>query len=139
MKHKMVLLIDDDIDDQEFFITALSSIDNTRLYGVVNNGKEAINLLTKSLSLPDVIFMDCNMPLMNGKDCLNEILQNPRTHNIPVIMLSSSIDQKELFIQLGAKNFIKKAQDIASLQTELRQAMESISVTYEKSTMRISV
>ena len=131
MKPKNVLLIDDDIDDQEFFTEALSKLENVNLVGVANNGKEALDMLKNFISLPDLIFMDCNMPLMNGTECLNEIIQDPRTRDIPVFMLSGAIEQAELSRKLGAQGFIKKTSDLAELRTELNRAINhNISVNY---------
>ena len=57
-KSKSNLLVEDDKDDQSFFINALNKIENTTLYDVANNGKEALDKLKKSVVLPDVIFTD---------------------------------------------------------------------------------
>ena len=88
MKPKYILLVDDDIDDQEFFIDALGAIENANLFGVANNGKEALALLANSVPLPDHIFMDFNMPVMNGIECLTENRKKPEnkryTRSAPV-------------------------------------------------------
>ena len=120
MKLKSVLLVDDDIDDQQFFIEALGAIENTNLYGVANNGKEALSMLKNSISPPDHIFMDHNMPVMNGIECLTEIGRGRETRDIPVVILSGSIEQAERARELGA-GFIKKSADIQQLRTELHR------------------
>ena len=128
---KNILLVDDDIDDQEFFIEALELLDNVNLYGVANNGKEALGILGNSVSLPDLIFLDVNMPVMNGLECLTEIVKNPRTNTIPVIILSSAFEQAELSRKLGAKGFIKKSSDLKGLRTELHRIITlNITVNY---------
>ncbi|MEJ0055658.1 MAG: response regulator [Bacteroidota bacterium] len=116
-----VLLVEDDKDDQVFFIEALFEIHSTMLCDVVNNGKEAIETLRKSVKLPSLIFMDINMPLMNGIECLSELKQNPRTKNIPVVMLTTSENQSEEAIKLGAKSFIIKPDNSKKLREELSQ------------------
>ena len=88
---KNIFLVDDDKEDQEFFIEALNKIENAKLYGIASNGKEALDTLKKTDTLPDFIFMDFNMPLMNGIECLFEITNLARTKDIPVLMLSSAI------------------------------------------------
>jgi CheY-like chemotaxis protein len=123
MKPKNILLIDDDKDDQEFFIEALRKVENISLVVVANSGKEALDMLENSILLPDLIFMDCNMPLMNGTECLNEIIQNPRTRDIPVFMLSSAIEQAELSRKLGAQGLIKKTFDLTALRIELNRVI----------------
>ena len=55
-KLKSILLVEDDEDDQFFFIEAMSKIENATLYAVANNGKEAIDWLENSPTLPDTIF-----------------------------------------------------------------------------------
>lgn len=118
---KNILLIDDDLDDQLFFTDAINGIEGAILHGVANNGKEALDILKNPLRLPDIIFMDINMPVMNGIECLTEIIKSPQIKNIPVIMLSSDTGKTELTRTLGAKAFIKKPSDSKRLQELLEQ------------------
>jgi CheY-like chemotaxis protein len=113
-------LVDDDIDDQEFFIEALTGIENAHLFGIANNGIEALKSLENAKSLPDYIFLDFNMPVMNGIDCLVNMQKLTITKDIPVVMLSGAFEQAELSRKLGAKGFIKKSTDIAVLRKELQ-------------------
>ncbi|HYV92628.1 MAG TPA: response regulator [Chitinophagales bacterium] len=118
---KNVFLVDDDTDDQLFFIEALSEIKNTTLYGVANNGKEALDKLENYHELPDLIFMDINMPVMNGIECLAELKEKPWMSHIPVIILSSDIAHADDARKLGAKAFIKKPSDFTTLRANLAQ------------------
>ena len=118
---KNIFLIEDDKDDQSFFIDALNEIENTSLYAIANNGQEAIDKLASSNILPDMIFMDFNMPVMNGIECLSEIIKNPLIRNIPVVMLSTATGQAERARELGAKAFIKKPSDGRMLRTKIEQ------------------
>lgn len=128
---KKILLVDDDVDDQEFFIEALTGIENTHLFGIANNGIEALKSLDNVNALPDYIFLDFNMPLMNGVECLMNIRTQTVTKDIPVFMLSSAIEQAELSRTLGAKGFIKKSADIYELHTQLDRIInENIIVNY---------
>jgi CheY-like chemotaxis protein len=98
---------------------------------VANNGKEALGILGNSVSLPDLIFLDINMPVMNGLECLIEIVKNPRTNTIPVVILSSAFEQAEHSRKLGAKGFIKKSPDLKELRTELHRIITlKITVNY---------
>lgn len=124
---KSVLLIEDDEDDQDFFIEAISGIENIRLYHIAKNGKEAIDKLKSSSILPDIIFTDVNMPVMDGIECFLEIIKNPRTTNIPVVFLSSDTGKRALVSQLGAKGFIQKSHDNDTLIKQLAQ-MISINI-----------
>ena len=110
-KSKTILLVEDDKDDQESFIQVISEIENATLLHIANNGVEALEVLERSETLPALIFMDINMPKMNGLECLSEIIKNPQTKNIPVVMLTTSIHDAEQVRQLGAKAFIKKGSD----------------------------
>lgn len=120
-QHKNIFLVDDDPDDQLSFIEALSQIENATLYDVANNGKEALERLEHSSSLPALIFMDINMPVMNGIECLSEIIKNPQIRNIPVVILTSDTVQAELVCKLGAKAFLKKPGDSKILREQLQQ------------------
>ena len=120
-KAKTILLVDDDEDDQLFFIKALSEIDNATLYTLANNGKEALDTLENSAIPPSLIFMDINMPVMNGIECLAEIIQNPQTRNIPVIFLSTDQSQIEPARKLGAKAFISKTANVKQLREQIER------------------
>jgi CheY-like chemotaxis protein len=87
---KSILLIEDDKDDQEFFMEAMRANENATVCRVVNNGREALEFLRTASVMPDLIFSDINMPEMDGIECLAAIQNNPFTKNIPVVMLSTS-------------------------------------------------
>ena len=74
MRKPFFLVADDDEDDRFFFLEALRSIDPGITCMLASNGREALTLLQSDFfSLPDYIFLDLNMPLMNGLKCLEEI------------------------------------------------------------------
>lgn len=118
---KTILLIEDDADDRYFFTDALSEMHSTATYNIAVNGKEALEWLKTSVTLPDLIFTDINMPVMGGIECLTAIRNNPRTQNIPVVILSSASEQAEPARQLGAKAFIKKQGSSKLFQRQLEQ------------------
>ena len=122
---KSILLVEDDKDDQEFFLLALKSIENVTLYDVANNGKEALAKLQHADVFPDLIFSDINMPLMNGMEYLSAMTSNPRTSNIPIIMLTTDIRKVDLAMKLGAKACIQKPTDETSLLNQLRQVISA--------------
>jgi len=122
---KSILLVEDDKDDQVFFIEALSKIKKATLYDVANNGKEALEKLKDRDTLPDFIFMDINMPLMNGVECLAAILKNPRTRNISVIILATDTWHTDLLSRLGAKAILKKPIEMKTLQWMLERIINS--------------
>jgi CheY-like chemotaxis protein len=72
-----IFLVEDDTDDQTFFKEALDTIQDTLLLDIAENGQEALAKLRGMPIYPDIIFMDINMPVMNGIDCLREIKSTP--------------------------------------------------------------
>ena len=111
-------LIDDDEDDYEIFKMALNDIDPAIILHYAYNGFDALKKLNGEHHLvPDLIFIDWNMPKMNGRQCLEEIKKNERLRNIPVYIYSTSSDPKaiEETRKLGASDFIVKPSSISNL------------------------
>lgn len=115
-------MIDDDIDDQEIFALALSQIGEQFQCIVADNGYEALQLLKNQVNLPHYIFLDLNMPRMNGKECLKELKKIERLKNIPVIIYSTSSSILDIADTraLGASDFITKPFRIKDLTDMLR-------------------
>ena len=115
------LLIDDDSDDQEIFVLALKQINNNIDCQVFDDGKTAIETLKQSPRLPDYIFLDLNMPLMDGRQCLQAIRQISRLDDVPVIMYSTSSDprDKQETLKLGAGHYIEKQASLPQLVKKL--------------------
>lgn len=104
-------IVDDDPDDQELFIEALQGIDKTCKCITAFDGEEALQkLLRGMLHLPDFIFLDLNMPKMNGKLCLSAIKNNKDIRHIPVIIYSTSSEKRDILetTSLGAAFFLQK-------------------------------
>jgi CheY-like chemotaxis protein len=120
-----ILLVEDNRLYQLLFIQVLKEIKHAILYDVVNNGREALDKLENSDTLPDFIFTDINMPVMDGIECLTEIKKNPKIKDIPVVVLSASTPQTELVKKLGAKVFLKKTSDGNTLREQLEQLLHS--------------
>lgn len=103
-------LIDDDADDQEIFLSVLETISPSVHCITAINGREAIQKLTAEEEKPDLIFLDLNMPLMNGKQFLEACHMLEDCKQIPVIILTTSSDDKtrQEAMRLGARDFITK-------------------------------
>ena len=96
---KTFLFVDDDEDDRNLFSDTLKMIDSEIITYEAINGKEALTLLTKKTQhLPDVIFLDINMPAMSGWECLKKIKENEHLKNIPVVILSTSSNIRDVGI-----------------------------------------
>jgi response regulator RpfG family c-di-GMP phosphodiesterase len=111
IKQLNVLLADDDIDDCNFFETAINELSlNTKLV-IVNDGERLMeHLMNETTELPHMLFLDLNMPRKNGFECLLEIKLNKKLENIPIIVYSTSLEQEGLneLYKNGAQYFIRK-------------------------------
>lgn len=122
----VVLNVDDDQEDREFFCDALREIDPTITCLVAESGMEALALLENGSLLPDYIFLDINMPMMDGKQCLKVLKSIPRLEPIPVIMYSTSTDTREIkeCYKLGAIDFLIKPHSFEKLVNDLTSIFE---------------
>jgi DNA-binding response OmpR family regulator len=119
-------LIDDDDDDQEIFSLALSNIDRAINCVTANDGIDALDKLSRDTSfIPDFIFLDLNMVRMNGRECLAEIKKIQRLQKVPIIIYSTSSEQKDITEtrQLGAADYIVKPPSMTLLEKRLEQVL----------------
>lgn len=122
-----VLIIDDDAEDRELFLEAVNKINPAIRSRSAKDGLEAMRLLTNGIPvLPDFIFLDINMPLMNGRECLIELQRNPKLKKIPVIMYSTTSDTKEIqsYYKLGAHDFLIKPSSFDKLVEALNSIIK---------------
>lgn len=105
-----ILYIDDDEEDREIFKEALETIDPSIICNVVSDGRQGLNTLEELVVVPDFIFVDVNMPVMNGKQFLKELKKTIRLRTIPVIMYSTTSQPREIqeYARLGASEFLIK-------------------------------
>jgi len=120
-----VLLADDDVDDCLLFEEALEEIPFTTSLSVVNDGEQLLKRLFSSNELPDVLFLDLNMPRKNGFDCLQEIKKHNRTKDVPVIIISTSFDPDivQLLFSKGARYYICKPARFENLKAVIRKGL----------------
>jgi CheY-like chemotaxis protein len=100
MKHVHILLIEDNEGDILLTTEALQEARITNNMDVVKDGKEAIDRLTNSgiyidATVPDLILLDVNLPKKNGHEVLKYIRENDALKHIPVIMLTTFLNDKE--------------------------------------------
>lgn len=122
-----VLFVDDDIDDREFFIDALSYVDPSIQCVLAKDCKHAISFLEGENELPAYIFLDIHMPLMNGKTCLAQLKNNEKYKDVKVVMYSTSSDPQLIseYKNNGATYFLIKPPTFEEL-------CSSLSVLFDK-------
>jgi len=123
--YKNIFLVDDDEDDRLFFRDALQEIDNTIKCDFAVNGKDALDHLNKLHQLPEVIFLDLNMPLMNGLECLSFIKKDIRLALLPVVIYTTSqnVIDVEATHSLGANVYLTKPSSFDELKTKVQRIL----------------
>jgi CheY-like chemotaxis protein len=114
-----ILLADDDKEDREIFMTAIKELSPDIEISVAVNGKELMSKLQNDKSvLPDLLFLDLNMPFKNGQECLKEIRSNDRLKRLPVIIYStsSSSEHIEQTYKGGANYYLQKPDSFRDLK-----------------------
>src|SRR5687767_4454358 len=108
---RYILLADDDKDDSMLFQDILDELPLSTHLTAVFNGEQLMQLLNNTKEqLPDILFLDLNMPRKNGFDCLLEIRQTERLQLLPVIIYSTSYEPEivNLLHKYGAQFYIRK-------------------------------
>jgi CheY-like chemotaxis protein len=123
----IILYAEDDPEDVDVFKEAVKSIDPTIGCIVAKDGKEAIEILENAIVLPDYIFLDVNMPLLNGKECLTEIKSRKELKSIPVIIYTTSTRQNDIrdFKSLGAAEYIIKPNTFSQVLQSLSKILNN--------------
>ena len=121
-----ITLADDDEDDRLFFTDAFSELKIDTKVNTFNDGVELMNYLNNTESiLPNILFLDLNMPRKNGVECLLEIKENERFNDIAIAIYSTSSSEEhieETFVN-GANIYIKKPNDFNTLKKILSEVV----------------
>jgi len=120
-----VLLADDDSDDRYFFEIVLRAFPGPTRLVTVEDGEQLMRYLSEnSKSLPDILFLDLNMPKKNGAECLIEIKHNDALKKLPVIIYSTSMaeDVAGQLYNSGAHYYFRKT-DIIEIQSNLHRVL----------------
>ncbi|SFS59809.1 response regulator [Lutibacter maritimus] len=121
-----VLLADDDEDDRWLFEQALNDIKIKTNLSLFKNGKELMDYLLQIDIKPHLIFLDLNMPIKNGMECLLEMKQDANLKNIPVAIYSTSSSEKDIentFIS-GANIYINKPSNFDKLKEVIEKVLQ---------------
>jgi len=123
-----IYLADDDHDDQLLFSTALQELYSSIELSTFDNGVTLMDQLLNCPVLPDLIFLDLNMPLMNGEECLKDIKRERKLSKIPIVIYSASfeIHRIEELFKIGADRYLQKPQSFSALKSTLKRSVESI-------------
>lgn len=125
-----ILLVEDSISDRELTLATLGRYKFANKIHFVNNGREALDFLYKrgdyiNVPTPDVILLDLNLPVMDGRETLVEIRKDKYLQSIPVVVLTSSYDEEDIVrcFDLDASCFVQKPMGFIEFKT----VVESIS------------
>ncbi len=122
-----VVLVDDDEDDRLLFKDAIEEVNMNTSLLLFSNGKEFLDyLMLSGQSLPNLVFLDLNMPIKNGMECLTEIRQNDKLKDLSVAIYSTSSSEKDIeqtFVK-GANIYINKPNDFVKLKKAISEVLK---------------
>ena len=129
MRSKTMLLVEDNPDDVELTLRAFAKHGIANQIVVARDGREALELLHGSdpnaepVLVPEVVLLDLNLPLLTGHEVLRRLRADPRTRCIPVVVLTSSQEDKDIVASydLGANSFVQKPVDFLEFVDASRQ------------------
>lgn len=121
-----ILLADDDKSDRLLFTEAFADLKIKTIVRTVNNGIQLMDWLNmKNIHLPDLLFLDLNMPRKNGLECLKEIRSDDKLNAIAIAIYSTSNNEEDIkeTFQNGANIYLTKPSDFNTLQQLLEKAL----------------
>jgi CheY-like chemotaxis protein len=118
-----ILYVEDDPEDQDIFREAIETVSPHTTCYFARNGSDALRVISKIVAEPDYIFLDINMPEMNGKEFLKKLKSTSTLKSIPVIIYSTSNSSRDVdeCKKLGAVEFITKPSDFTMICQTLKK------------------
>ena len=126
-----ILLVEDNADDVELTLRAFRKSDFVSTVTVARDGVEALDFLLANGGpadrngdgLPDLVLLDIKLPRVDGLQVLERLRANPRTKLVPIVVLTSSIEPKDLLTcyALGANSYVRKPIDFQQYSKALQQ------------------
>jgi CheY-like chemotaxis protein len=107
---KHILVANDDAQDRMFFQEVINGLPSLVYLTMASDGNETVTILNRLNQLPDVVFLDLNMPVKNGFECLKEMKRNKKLQSLPVIIFSTSTHPSSVneAYEQGAHLYIRK-------------------------------
>lgn len=121
---KTILLVEDNADDEQLTLRAMRQSEVPNIIRVARDGAEALELLFGSNSrLPDLVLMDLKLPKVGGLEVLQRIRQEPSTANLPIVILTSSDEERDIAqsYKFGANSYIRKPVEFEEFMDAIRQ------------------
>ena len=122
-----IVLVDDDEDDRLLFQDAIEEVNIQTQLLMFSNGEEFMDyLMLPGQPLPHLVFLDLNMPVKNGLQCLNEIRNTPKLKDLSVAIYSTSSSDSDIektFIK-GANIYINKPNDFTKLKKVIARVLK---------------
>jgi len=120
---KTILLVEDNPDDEKLTLRAMRQSDVPNIVVVAHDGAEALEYVLGSNRLPSLILLDLKLPKVSGLEVLEKIRSEHRTRTLPVVVLSSSDEERDILrsYQLGANSYIRKPVDFDEFIDSVRQ------------------
>ncbi len=125
MIDRCIFLAEDDLDDQDIFRQAIREVSDTVFFKAFDDGVELMETLNRNRPLPDVLFLDLNMPRKSGFECLAEIKGDSMLKDIHVVILSTSTHPQNIHYcyKYGAAFYAVKPPDYYSMTKLIKKVL----------------
>jgi two-component system response regulator len=130
-RSRIILLVEDNEDDIDLTLRAFEKSKMANEIVVARNGEEGLDYLfargphagRDTSVMPDVVLLDLKLPKLDGLETLRRIRADPRTRRQPVVILTSSNEEKDIMTSydLGANSFLRKPVDFVEFLESARQ------------------
>ena len=131
MISKSILLVEDNPQEEMLALRALRKVNLANQVDVVRDGQQAIDYLFQQgefadragQALPTVVLLDLGLPRLGGLEVLERLRADPRTHLVPVAILTSSDEEQDRLksYKIGANSFVRKPLDFAEFAAAVAQ------------------
>ncbi len=123
MTERVILLVEDNPSDEELTLRALKKSNFLNPVTVARDGAEALAYLFGDNPLPQIVLLDLKLPKVDGLEVLRELRANERTKLLPVVVLTSSVEEQDILrsYDLGANSYVRKPVDFTQFVEAVRQ------------------